>query len=127
MPTDRLTPHFRLDEFRCPCCKRVIEIEAQPLAERLELIRGEYGPMVVVSGYRCPCHNRRTKGSKNSQHMLGKAADILCTDDGARFHLVSLAIVHGFTRIGIAKRAVHLDHGYWLDPSKNHPVLWHYY
>ena len=30
----------------------------------------------IVSGYRSPEHNKKVGGVKNSQHMLGKAADI---------------------------------------------------
>lgn len=33
-------------------------------------------PVNVTSGYRCPKLNKRIGGDKNSQHLLGQAADI---------------------------------------------------
>lgn len=41
----------------------------QPLRERL-------GPLTVNSGYRSPALNKAVKGARNSQHLLGQAADI---------------------------------------------------
>ena len=35
-------------------------------------------PIIVNSGYRCPKVNKLVGGVKNSQHMLGEAADIYC-------------------------------------------------
>lgn len=43
----------------------------------LDPLREWYGkPITVNSGYRCPELNERVKGSNNSQHMKGEAADI---------------------------------------------------
>ena len=43
----------------------------------LDPLREWYGkPITVNSGYRCPELNERVKGSSNSQHMKGEAADI---------------------------------------------------
>ena len=43
----------------------------------LEQVRRECGkPIIVTSGYRSPNINSAIGGSKNSQHMLGCAADI---------------------------------------------------
>jgi len=33
-------------------------------------------PIVITSGYRCPALNKAVGGVKNSQHVLGQAADI---------------------------------------------------
>lgn len=50
------------------------------LCERLlQPVRDLYGkPMRVGSGYRCKELNEKVKGSKTSDHMKGKAADIHC-------------------------------------------------
>ena len=50
------------------------------LSEGLELVRKALGnkPIHVTSGYRSPKLNQRVGGSKNSRHMQGLAADILC-------------------------------------------------
>ena len=43
----------------------------------LDPIREKYGkPIYVSSGYRCPELNKIVKGSRNSQHLIGMAADI---------------------------------------------------
>jgi len=36
--------------------------------------------MFINSGYRCPALNKAVGGSKNSDHMKGGAADIVCKD-----------------------------------------------
>ena len=45
--------------------------------EVLQPIRDAWGqPIVITSGYRCPALNKAVGGVKNSQHVLGQAADI---------------------------------------------------
>lgn len=47
------------------------------LAKSLQALRDEIGkPILINSGYRSPSHNKRIGGVPNSQHTLGKAADI---------------------------------------------------
>ena len=49
--------------------------------EVLDPARRKLGkPIVVNSGYRCQKHNLEVGGVKNSQHMVGEAADITCAD-----------------------------------------------
>ena len=41
-------------------------------------MRSYFGSAIVInSGYRTNAHNIKVGGSKNSQHVLGKAADIV--------------------------------------------------
>ena len=70
-----LSVHFYRHEFVCHCCG---SFQLDPkLPEALEALRALAGaPVVVLCGYRCPEHNRRVGGRPNSQHLLGKAADI---------------------------------------------------
>ena len=45
-------------------------------------------PIVITSGYRCPALNKAVGGVKNSQHVLGQAADIKASnpaDNGKLF------------------------------------------
>lgn len=60
----------------------------------LQPIRDRYGkPIVVTSGFRCEKLNKAVGGVKNSQHVLGEAADITSlsdsiTDNKALFNLI---------------------------------------
>jgi zinc D-Ala-D-Ala carboxypeptidase len=72
--------HFTKDEFRCKHCG---QLPKQGIDRRLvlmlETLRTQIGnkPIIITSGYRCPTHNKATGGAGNSQHMYGKAVDIL--------------------------------------------------
>ena len=47
------------------------------LAIHLQAFRDVFNePITINSSYRCEEHNRSVGGSKTSQHLLGKAADI---------------------------------------------------
>lgn len=53
------------------------------LANLLELVRAALGnPIIVSSGLRVPEVNKAVKGAKNSQHLLGSAADFKCPKFG---------------------------------------------
>lgn len=79
----KITEHFSVEEFACrdgtPYPAEWIETRLRPLCEALEVIRAELGsPIRILSGYRSPAHNSKVGGAKQSQHMLGTAADIVC-------------------------------------------------
>ena len=51
------------------------------MTEVLDKLRSEWGsPIRVTSGYRCPELNAALGGAKNSQHLVGEAADIQPVD-----------------------------------------------
>lgn len=68
--------HFTPGEFRCPHCG--VALVRPLLIAVLEVVRHSTGakPLRIVSGYRCPVHNKAVGGAKDSQHMYGAAADI---------------------------------------------------
>ena len=74
-----LSENFSRSEFGCKCCG---EANVDPdLVAALQELRDLAGsPLIVISGYRCPKHNAAVGGAKKSQHMLGKAADIVIKD-----------------------------------------------
>jgi len=79
----QLTEHFNLREFQSndgagtPC---EVMVELKEVALNLEVLRAVYNkPIIINSGYRSPYHNKRVGGAPNSQHLLGKAADIMIT------------------------------------------------
>ena len=52
----------------------------------LQPVRDELGfPLTITSGYRCNKVNNLVKGSKNSDHLYGFAADIICHDNAKLF------------------------------------------
>jgi uncharacterized protein YcbK (DUF882 family) len=120
--SDQLTPHFRLSEFRCPCCNQANQTAALKLALRLEPVRSDYGVINIISGFRCRDHNAHVGGKPNSQHLLGLAADIITWRDSDRYDLLTALLAHGFKRIGIGADFVHADIG-----TPTGPVAWTYY
>lgn len=100
----RVSTHFLEREFACSHCGRC-RIDPH-LVEHLEQLRALVGrPLHVVSGYRCPEHNRAVGGAKHSQHLTGRAVDLVYA-----YATVEQAKRAGFT--GIGRRgtwATHVD------------------
>ncbi|MGP9500276.1 D-Ala-D-Ala carboxypeptidase family metallohydrolase [Halomonas sp. AOP43-D1-4] len=72
----QVSQHFQRREFACRCGCGFDTVDSQTLAA-LEAIRTHFGqPVTVTSGCRCAAHNARVGGARNSQHTLGRAADI---------------------------------------------------
>ena len=70
-----LNQYFKLREFECPCCQRVMLDSA--VLDKLYVMRVVFNnPIIVTSGYRCLFHNERVNGDTSSAHMRGAAADI---------------------------------------------------
>ena len=76
-----MTKNFTIEEFQCRCgCKMPSDLLAniESLVEELQVIRQVVeSPITINSGYRCYSHNKAVGGAKNSQHLLGKAVDIV--------------------------------------------------
>lgn len=72
----KLSSHFSLSEFACPCCSTV---KLEPyLINSLQALRYAINKRIVVtSGYRCNRHNTEIHGVPESRHLLGQAADII--------------------------------------------------
>lgn len=75
-----MTKNFNISEFQCKCGCEMPEdvyLNVVKLANQLQTLRDVIGkPIKINSSYRCVEHNKKIKGSVNSQHILGKAADI---------------------------------------------------
>ena len=77
----RLTKNFNLSEFDCKdgtempseLLTNVLEL-AESLQELREILNS---PIRINSAYRSLEHNSKIGGSTNSQHLFGKAADIV--------------------------------------------------
>ena len=72
-----LSESFSRSEFICKCgCER--DTVDSELVWILQEIRDHFLASVSVnSGHRCPTYNKKVGGSKNSQHLYGRAADIV--------------------------------------------------
>lgn len=77
----QLSPHFLLSEFRCKCaaCAGLLPSFIDPhLVGMLEAVRQHFGrPVHINSGFRCLPHNRAVGSNEYSQHVVGRAADIV--------------------------------------------------
>jgi uncharacterized protein YcbK (DUF882 family) len=76
-----LSEFFHRSEFACKCGCGFNTVDAE-LLEALEAVRKYFGnPVIITSGCRCPDYNRSIDGaSPKSQHMRGRAADIIVKD-----------------------------------------------
>lgn len=102
--TIRLSEHFTYKEMACRHCG-VAAVDPVLLC-CLEALRAEVGrPLQIISGYRCPQHNRAVGGAPRSQHVLGRAADI-----PRGYATEAQAAGVGFLGIGLrGPWAVHVD------------------
>ena len=72
----KLAPDFKVRELRCRDGSDTVMVD-ETLTVVLQCIREHFGKAVTItSGYRTPAHNAAVGGSKSSQHLLGRAADI---------------------------------------------------
>jgi len=79
--------NFSLAEFACKCgCQMSEKVELNCRAVAWSLQRMLRDPLQtrvkIISGYRCPDHNRAVKGKPLSRHLTGEAADIKVWGDG---------------------------------------------
>ena len=97
----KLTNNFNKAEFDCKCgCEmpKEVLINIQKLANQLQILRNKVGVSVKInSAYRCIKHNKSIGGVSNSQHVLGKAADVVINGFKAAktFDLISELIDKG--------------------------------
>lgn len=122
-----MAKYFVGAEFACKChrCEGKVNVGEgihPRLFDVLDAIREKLGvPVYVTSGYRCPRHNKDVGGAKNSQHVIGTAADI--TYDGVDVdHLGRIAEACGADGIGLywSQGFVHVDvRGEWARWDEN--------
>lgn len=76
-----MTKNFSKSEFESKCGREMPEEvyhNVVKVANQLQYLRDYLGkPIRVNSAYRSPEHNASVGGVKTSQHILGKAADIV--------------------------------------------------
>lgn len=80
-----VSPHFSMEELRCKCPCQIYNVN-KLLIDGLESARTILGkPIRINSACRCPAHNAKVGGEKNSRHLTTlehacEAADIYVPD-----------------------------------------------
>lgn len=116
------TRNFNLEEFECKCdcgSDRIDMLFVMRLQDARNIAKT---PFHINSGVRCVRHNEEVKGSRYSSHLTGHAVDLRATTNHKRYKVVDALRQAGFTRIGIAKKFIHVDD----DKNKPEPRLWLY-
>lgn len=107
----QLSKNFTSQEFVCHCGCGGCDIDPK-LIDNLQKLRDLIDkPITIVSGFRCKTHNSACGGARNSQHMLGTAADIQVIDlqpEAVAKAAEKIAAFHG-GGIGVYKTWVHVD------------------
>lgn len=104
-------PDFSPAELACRGTGQLMIDE--PSLDRLQGLRAALGkPMIVLSAYRSPEHNKRVGGAKHSQHLYARAFDIsMGNHDPEAFE--AAAREAGFTGFGFYPKQnfMHIDTG----------------
>ena len=99
LPNDRnrkLSANFTVKEFACKDGNVAVLVDDN-LVNGLQKIRDHFGkPIHINSAYRTAAHNKAVGGSPNSQHLQGKAADI---------------VIAGVSPLAVAQYAEHIGMG----------------
>ena len=107
--------YFKKQEFSCKCGKYCdgypseIDMDMVKIADKIRAKIGK--PITINSGLRCKTHNANVGGVSNSQHLLGKAADLGCPAGCTPTQMASIAeeIMGDTGGIGIYPWGIHID------------------
>jgi uncharacterized protein YcbK (DUF882 family) len=114
--------HFKKEEFTCKCGCGFDDISYK-LVLKLDHVRWRLNEKIVIlSGCRCPVHNKAVGGVENSAHVKAMAADIVITNSRYRYKIMEGISVVGIKRLGMYKDFIHAD----IDKSKPQDVMWVY-
>lgn len=80
-----LSKNFSRIEFECNCKQCGFDTVDVELLKILQWLREVTGKVIyITSACRCPVHNANEGGSIHSQHLYGRAADIVVGNMGAK-------------------------------------------
>ena len=108
--------YFKKSEFKCKCGGKYcngypadIDMNMVKIADQIRAKIGK--PITINSGLRCKIHNANVGGVSNSQHILGKAADLGCPSGCTPAQMASIAesIMGNRGGIGIYTWGIHID------------------
>lgn len=123
--------NFKVVEFACKDGSDPIKIDAD-LVISLQQIRDRFGVVTINSAYRNAEYNKKIGGASRSQHIYGKAADIVVKGQTplniARYAERELPYING---IGLYKGFTHIDtrknKSYWDSTSGKEVVVSTFY
>ena len=105
-----LCEYFSRSEFECSCGCGFDTVDIETL-KVLEDVRHHFGrPVVINSACRCSSYNKEIGGSNKSQHVLGRAVDIVVS--GIDACDVSNYLEHTYPHkygIGVYPNFTHID------------------
>jgi uncharacterized protein YcbK (DUF882 family) len=106
----QISQHFQVKEFSCSDGTDPIFID-DDLLSLLEKIRTATAEKIkVVSGYRTPSFNKKVGGAMYSQHMYGKAADIVISSfSPEKVAQIAESFLVEYGGIGIYSTFTHID------------------
>lgn len=76
----KLNRYFNREEFECSCGCGFNTVDAELISVLTSIRRYFDKPVTINSGARCAAHNSDIGGSATSQHLIGRAADIVVKD-----------------------------------------------
>ncbi len=105
-----MADYFSLGERKCPCCGLDKTEDNPDFLKALNSARELYGKtMNATSMTRCAKHNAEIGGAPQSVHLVGRAADIACTNMGERMAMIRAFVACGFHRIEVSPVHIHVD------------------
>ena len=109
----QITKNFTTEEIACKCGCGLSDIDLR-FMDKVQQLRDAYGkPMRIASGVRCPDHNKKVGGTKNSRHMptperKAMALDVLIGSTADRHRFLRMASMV-FGGIGVHNAYIHID------------------
>jgi len=119
--------YFAAEELACKCGRCDGGEMDDDFMEKVVAIREVVGPLIVVSGFRCPAHNSSESSTgEGGPHTTGRSLDLRAAHSSARFAIMREAMGLGMTRFGINRTSIHID-DLGAEEGFAEGVLWHYY
>jgi hypothetical protein len=134
-----ISQNFSASEFSCKCggtlpgCRKTLLM--RDLLMSLEILRDEFKltNISILSGYRCPRHNKAVGGAEFSEHQYGAACDPVFSRTLTLAQVRSLDKFSGIgSKRGLPHRVTHVDR---RDVTGEHnrthgtvtkPTIWYY-
>lgn len=109
--TSQLSKHFNRSEFACKCGNCSFDTVDVQLIPLLEAVRVHFdSPVTINSACRCHAHNTAVGGKPNSQHLYGRAADIVVKGHTPKeVHDLLESLMKGWGGLGLYESFVHVD------------------